>query len=131
MSEEAYKNGWMRILWRVGVLHVGKHGIRHRATIDVADSGVSVKIGMALMMHKAAAVFMRWSMPPKMTLCAKRPRGWLVCVKIWYLKVGKKGPYHGVWRGRESGRTASLLKYQPYRHRRVLAWAIPARNETF
>ena len=41
-----------RILKRAGVPHVGTHGIRHRAATDIANSGVSVKVGMALTAHK-------------------------------------------------------------------------------
>jgi Phage integrase family. len=42
------------------VPHVGTHGIRHRAATDIANSGVSVKVGMALTAHKTAAMFMRY-----------------------------------------------------------------------
>jgi|SRR5690554_3301368 len=60
MSEGTYKNGWTRILDRAEVPHVGTHGIRHRVATDIANSGVSVKIGMALTAHKAATMFMRY-----------------------------------------------------------------------
>lgn len=60
MSEETYKNGWTRILERAEVPHVGTHGIRHRAATDIANSGVWVKIGMALTAHKTATMFMRY-----------------------------------------------------------------------
>lgn len=61
MSEGTYKNGWTRILERAEVPHVGTHGIRHRAATDIANSGVSVKIGMALTAHKTATMFMRYA----------------------------------------------------------------------
>jgi hypothetical protein len=60
MPEGTYTNGWRRILKRAKVPHVGTHGIRHRAATDIANSGVSVKIGMALTAHKTAAMFMRY-----------------------------------------------------------------------
>lgn len=60
MSEGIYENSWARILERAEVPHVGTHGIRHRAATDIANSGVSVKIGMALTAHKTAAMFIRY-----------------------------------------------------------------------
>lgn len=60
MPKGTYVNGWRRILERAKVPHVGTHGIRHRAATDIANSGVSVKIGMALTAHKTAAMFMRY-----------------------------------------------------------------------
>lgn len=60
MPEGTYVNGWRRILERAKVPHVGTHGIRHRAATDIANSGVSVKIGMALTAHKTAVMFMRY-----------------------------------------------------------------------
>lgn len=43
----ARRKGWRRILARVGLQHVGSHGIRHRSATDIANSGVPVKVGMA------------------------------------------------------------------------------------
>lgn len=39
---------------------MGTHGIRHRAATDIANSGVSVKVGMALTAHKTVTMFMRY-----------------------------------------------------------------------
>ncbi len=39
---------------------VGTHGIRHRSATDIANSGVPVKVGMALTAHKTVAMFMRY-----------------------------------------------------------------------
>lgn len=39
---------------------LGTHGIRHRAATDVANSRVSVKVGMALTAHKTVTMFMRY-----------------------------------------------------------------------
>lgn len=60
MTEHTYYKGWRRILERAGVPHVGTHGIRHRSVTDIANSGVPVKIGMALTAHKTVQMFMRY-----------------------------------------------------------------------
>ena len=60
MTASAYYSAWRRILKRAGVPHVGTHGIRHRATTDIANSGVPVKVGMALTAHKTVTMFMRY-----------------------------------------------------------------------
>ena len=39
---------------------VGTHGIRHRSATDIANSGVPLKVGMALTAHKTVAMFMRY-----------------------------------------------------------------------
>jgi len=56
----AYSRGWTRILKRAGVPHVGTHGIRHRATTEIANSGVPIKVGMQLTAHKTVMQFMRY-----------------------------------------------------------------------
>lgn len=60
LGTHPYFAGWKRILKRAGVPHVGTHGIRHRAATDIANSGVSVKVGMALTAHKTVTMFMRY-----------------------------------------------------------------------
>lgn len=60
LSEGTYYNSWRRILQRAKVPHVGTHGIRHRAATDIANSGVPVKVGMALTAHKTVSMFMRY-----------------------------------------------------------------------
>jgi hypothetical protein len=60
MSESTYSHGWERILNRTKISHVGTHGIRHRATTEIANSGVPVKVGMQLMAHKTVTQFMRY-----------------------------------------------------------------------
>lgn len=60
MTGNTYHHGWRRILERAGVPHVGTHGIRHRAATDIANSGVPLKVGMALTAHKTVAMFMRY-----------------------------------------------------------------------
>ncbi|ABS69251.1 site-specific integrase [Xanthobacter autotrophicus] len=60
MSPYTYYQGWKRILKRAGLPHVGTHGIRHRSATDIANSGVPVKVGMALTAHKTVTMFMRY-----------------------------------------------------------------------
>lgn len=60
MPPHIYAKGWGRILERAGVPHIGTHGIRHRATTEIANSGVPVKVGMALTAHKTVTMFMRY-----------------------------------------------------------------------
>ncbi|WP_119304734.1 tyrosine-type recombinase/integrase [Dongia deserti] len=60
MSQYTYFKGWKRILKRAKVPHVGTHGIRHRATTEIANSGVPVKVGMQLTAHKTVTQFMRY-----------------------------------------------------------------------
>lgn len=48
MSEHTYSGGWRRILERAELPHIGTHGIRHRSATDIANSGIPVKVGMAL-----------------------------------------------------------------------------------
>lgn len=52
--------GWTCVLKAAGVPHVGTHGIRHRATTDIANSGVPTKVGMKLTGHKTVAMFMHY-----------------------------------------------------------------------
>ncbi|PRD41053.1 integrase [Phyllobacterium phragmitis] len=60
MPSFTYYEGWKRILKRAGLPHVGTHGIRHRVATDIANSGVPVKVGMALTAHKTVTMFMRY-----------------------------------------------------------------------
>lgn len=60
MSKHTYYQGWRRILERAGLPHIGTHGIRHRAATDIANSGVPVKVGMALTAHKTVTMFMKY-----------------------------------------------------------------------
>jgi integrase len=60
MCWTAYSRGWTRVLKRTGIPHVGTHGIRHRATTEIANSGVPVKVGMQLTAHKTVTQFMRY-----------------------------------------------------------------------
>ena len=60
MTTGEYYGGWTRTLKAAGAAHVGTHGIRHRSATDIANSGIPVKVGMALTAHKTVAMFMRY-----------------------------------------------------------------------
>jgi integrase len=60
LCKHTYWAAWKRILEGAGLLHVGTHGIRHRAATDIANSGVPLKVGMALTAHKTVSTFMRY-----------------------------------------------------------------------
>ena len=60
MPQHTYEKGWRRILDRAGLPHCGTHAIRHRAATDIANSGVPIKVGMALTAHKTVTMFMRY-----------------------------------------------------------------------
>jgi integrase len=60
MGKHSYWEAWKRILAASGVAHVGTHGIRHRAATDIANSGIPLKVGMALTAHKTVTMFMRY-----------------------------------------------------------------------
>ena len=51
-----YYGGWSRALKAAGATHV----IRHRSATDIANSGIPVKVGMALTAHKTVVMFMRY-----------------------------------------------------------------------
>ena len=58
MSKHTYCKGWRRILGRAGLPRRTASGIA-RAT-DIANSGIPVKVGMALTAHKTVTMFMRY-----------------------------------------------------------------------
>lgn len=60
MPQTFYSRGWTLILKRAEIPHIGTHGIRHRATTEIANSGVPVKVGMQLTAHKTVSQFMRY-----------------------------------------------------------------------
>ena len=60
MPKHTYWAAWRRILERAGLPHCGTHAVRHRAATDIANSGVPVKVGMALTAHKTVTMFMRY-----------------------------------------------------------------------
>jgi len=48
LTHGEHYGGWKRILKAAGVPHVGTHGICHRSATGVANSGVPIKVDMAL-----------------------------------------------------------------------------------
>jgi integrase len=60
MSRHSYWDAWRRVLEASGIAHVGTHAIRHRAATDIANSGIPLKVGMALTAHKTVTMFMRY-----------------------------------------------------------------------
>lgn len=60
LSKYSYWSAWKRILVSSGLAHVGTHGIRHRSATDIANSGIPLKVGMALTAHKTVESFMRY-----------------------------------------------------------------------
>lgn len=60
LSKHSYWAAWKRIIDASGLAHVGTHGIRHRAATDIANSGIPLKVGMALTAHKTVEAFMRY-----------------------------------------------------------------------
>ncbi len=60
MTKNTYWAGWKRILEQANLPHCGTHAVRHRAATDIANSGVPVKVGMALTAHKTLTMFMRY-----------------------------------------------------------------------
>jgi integrase len=60
MPGQTHSHGWTRIVKRAGLPHCGTHAIRHRAATDIANSGVTLKVGMALTAHKTVTMFMRY-----------------------------------------------------------------------
>ena len=60
LTHGEHYGGWKRVLKAAGVPHVGTHGIRHRATTDIANSGVPTKVGMKLTGHNTVAMFMHY-----------------------------------------------------------------------
>lgn len=125
MSEGTYKNGWTRILERAEVPHVGTHGIRHRAATDIANSGVSVKIGMALTAHKTATMFMRYVHAEDNPVREAAER--VASLRKELVGGGQEQRNSQATPGaaEKTGGRTSLGQYQPYRHRRVLKRAIP------
>lgn len=60
MSKGVYYHAWITIAQRAGLAHVGTHGIRHRSATDIANSGIPIKVGMALTAQKTVATFMNY-----------------------------------------------------------------------
>ncbi|XJJ69826.1 tyrosine-type recombinase/integrase (plasmid) [Novosphingobium sp. BL-8A] len=57
---QSYRRAWKKALQVSCVEYVGTHGIRHRAATDIANSGVPIKVGMALTAHRQLSIFMAY-----------------------------------------------------------------------
>jgi integrase len=128
MPKGTYVNGWKRILKRAKVPHVGTHGVRHRSATDIANSGVSVRIGMALTAHKTAAMFMRY-------VHAEDDPVRAAADKVSKMRRDRVGTSLATRSTRVStqglppaGRT-SLGNYRPFRHRKVQGRAVPPQTK--
>lgn len=133
LPRHTYAQGWRRILSRAGVPHVGTHGARHRAATDIANSGVPVKVGMALTAHKTVTMFMRYvhteddPVRNAADLVAARRKGVVEEVRatpppsVVPAQELPGIPSPGTGTG---SRTASGA-YRPFRHRRTGERAIP------
>jgi integrase len=139
MTDNTYHHGWRRILLRAGVPHVGTHGIRHRAATDIANSGIPLKVGMALTAHKTVAMFMRYvhneadPVRAAADVVAARRRTVVSCERTETAEETADGDEHlanqmpatvlGVTAppGFEDGKYSSRTKvgsYRPFRHRK-------------
>ena len=143
MSQATYSRGWKRILERAEVPHVGTHGIRHRTTTEIANSGVPVKVGMQLTAHKTVTQFMRYvhteDDPVRAAAETVASRRLLVlsgqrttpqlAPKVTAMQAAKlsKGPVAkpaGFDDGRYSSNT-TLGNYRPFRYRSGTNRAVP------
>lgn len=126
MPEGTYVNGWRRILERAKVPHVGTHGIRHRAATDIANSGVSVKIGMALTAHKTAVMFMRYvhAEDDPVRAAAEKVASRRKDTIGSNVPLDDPGPV-SVEQGVVGQTRTSLGNYRPFRHRKSPSRAVP------
>lgn len=124
LPEGTYYHGWSRILRRAGVAHVGTHGIRHRSATDIANSGVPIRVGMALTAHKTVTMFMRYVHPEDDPVRAAAEK---VATQRQSVVDSRKPEELPVAQGSErctvteNGRYASrvaLGNYRPYRNRK-------------
>lgn len=132
LSKNTYYQGWKRILSRAGVPHVGTHGVRHRAATDIANSGVPVKVGMALTAHKTVTMFMRYvhteddPIRNAADLVAARRKGLVDEVRVSVSAI--PDVVLPVAAGEQSGGDvvrATAGNYRPFRHRRSESRAVP------
>ena len=133
LPKHTYYQGWRRILGRANVPHVGTHGVRHRAATDIANSGVPVKVGMALTAHKTVTMFMRYvhteddPVRNAADLVAARRKGVVEDMRAMLDKPVV--PAHEVIEvsvsatGTES--RVALGTYRPFRHRRTSERPVP------
>ncbi|MFZ5558497.1 MAG: tyrosine-type recombinase/integrase [Pseudomonadota bacterium] len=131
MSDHTYYHGWRRILERTGVPHIGTHGVRHRAATDIANSGVPVRVGMALTAHKTVQMFMRYvhAEDDPIRAAADKVAGRRKELLAQSSPAPAAAPPHALpapptVATPESSRTA-LANYRPFRHRAGANRAVP------
>lgn len=121
MSQNTYAKGWARILERADVPHIGTHGIRHRATTEIANSGVPIKVGMQLTAHKTVTMFMRYvhtedepvrAAAELVSACRRA-----VLVERAARASGDQVMPGGAGGGQTSASRTQVGAYRPYRHR--------------
>lgn len=124
LPEGTYYNSWRRILQRAKVPHVGTHGIRHRAATDIANSGVPMKVGMALTAHKTVSMFMRYVHTEDDPVRAAAEK---VAARrqetIGSAVVAPTATKEAMGGGGVT--PTSLGNYRPYRHRKAPTRAVP------
>ncbi|ARK55579.1 integrase [Burkholderia pseudomallei] len=124
LPEGTYYNSWRRILQRAKVPHVGTHGIRHRAATDIANSGVPVKVGMALTAHKTVSMFMRYVHTEDDPVRAAAEKVAARRQETIGSAVVTPSATKEATGGGEATPT-SLGNYRPYRHRKAPTRAVP------
>ena len=104
--------------------HVGTHGIRHRAATDIANSGVPIKVGMALTAHKTVTQFMTYvhteddpvrAAAEKVANCGETPS-----TAGYRPRLPRRHPP-----SRKAKTRTSQGNYRPYRHRKSPKRAVP------
>ncbi|HRM95088.1 MAG TPA: tyrosine-type recombinase/integrase, partial [Alicycliphilus sp.] len=104
--------------------HVGTHGIRHRAATDIANSGIPLKVGMALTAHKAVSMFMRYVHTEDDPVRAAAEK---VAARrqetIGSAVVTPNTAQEATGRG--GATPTSFGNYRPYRHRKAPTRAVP------
>jgi hypothetical protein len=127
----------------VMVPHVGTHGIRHRATTEIANSGVPVKVGMQLTAQKTVTQFMRYvhieDDPVRAAAETVAPRRLVVLSgqqtspqpahNVMVVQPAKllKAPVVKLagFDDRQYSSTMKLGNYRPFRHRSGINRAVP------
>ncbi len=136
MSKNTYQAAWRRVLERAGLPHCRTHAVRHRSATDIANSGVPVKVGMALTAHKTVTMFMRYVHTEDdpihaaaETVAARRNRvvsGETVADNAPASAEAVGGSLPG--RKARSGSKTALGGYRPYRGRKDESRAAPPKS---
>jgi len=125
LPEGTYYNAWKRILGRAKVPHVGTHGIRHRAATDIANSGVPIKVGMALTAHKTVTMFMTYVHTEDDPVRAAAEKVANLRRDTIESCAPAAAPLAAPAAGGGDKTLTSQGNYRPYRHRKHQARAVP------